>query len=158
MDKIPISFRLNGEPVSVEISANYTLLDMLRLKLGVLSPKKGCDSGDCGACTVLLNGLPVCSCLLLAPQVDGMDVTTVEGLAREGRLHPVQEGFVKGFGLQCGFCTPGFIMTAVALLQGNKNPTEEEIKYAFEGNICRCTGYSQIIKSVQLAASAMNSI
>ncbi|MEM4303207.1 MAG: (2Fe-2S)-binding protein [Candidatus Caldarchaeum sp.] len=152
MKKVQVVFKLNGQTVMQEIEPNYTLLDMLRLKLNVLSPKKGCDSGDCGACTVLVNGEPVCSCLMLAPQVDGKEVLTVEGLVGE-RLHAVQDAFVKAFGLQCGICTPGFIMTTAALLEKNANPSEEEIKQALEGNICRCTGYSQIIKAVQTASS-----
>lgn len=152
MKKVQVVFKLNGQTVSQEIEPNYTLLDMLRLKLNMLSPKKGCDSGDCGACTVLVNGEPVCSCLMLAPQVDGKEVLTVEGLEGE-KLHAVQDAFIKAFGLQCGICTPGFIMTTVALLEKNKSPSEEEIKQALEGNICRCTGYSQIIKAVEIASS-----
>lgn len=152
MNKVHLVFKLNGQNVSIDIEPNYTVLDMLRLKLNTLSPKKGCDSGDCGACTVLVNGKPVCSCLMLAPQVDGMEVVTVEGLGAE-KLHPVQEGYVKAFGLQCGICTPGFIMTTVALLDENSSPSVDEIKQALEGNICRCTGYSQIIKAVQSAAA-----
>ncbi|MEM1937695.1 MAG: (2Fe-2S)-binding protein [Candidatus Caldarchaeum sp.] len=152
MNRVHVEFKLNGQHVSLDVEPNYTLLDMLRLKLDTLSPKKGCDSGDCGACTVLVDGKPVCSCLMLAPQVDGMEVLTLEGLGGE-KLHPAQEGYVKAFGLQCGICTPGFIMTTAALLEKTSNPTVDEIKQALEGNICRCTGYAQIIKAVETAAS-----
>jgi aerobic-type carbon monoxide dehydrogenase small subunit (CoxS/CutS family) len=148
-----VQFKLNGRAVTEEAEANETLLDFLRERLNVTSVKKGCDEGDCGACTILLNGRSVRSCLLLAVQMRGKDeVTTVEGLAKEGQLTDIQEAFLEKYGFQCGFCTPGMILTAKALLDENPRPTVEEIKDQFEGNLCRCTGYEQIIASVLRAA------
>ena len=149
---VKIEFKLNGKHASCEVEPNMTLLDMLRTRFKMTSLKKGCDAGDCGACTVLLNGEPVCSCLMLAPQVDGMDVLTLEGLAEGGKLDVVQIAFAESYGLQCGYCTPGIIMTAAALLRRNPSPTIDEIRHALEGNICRCTGYSQIVEAVVRAS------
>ena len=148
-----VQFKLNGRAIVQETEPYETLLDFLREKLKVTSVKKGCDEGDCGACTVLLNGKPVRSCLLLTVQMRAKDeVTTVEGLAKPGELSEIQEAFLEKYGFQCGFCTPGMVLTAKALLDKNPRPTVEEIKDQFEGNLCRCTGYEQIIESVQRAA------
>jgi carbon-monoxide dehydrogenase small subunit len=148
-----VQFKLNGRNTAEETEANETLLDFLREKINVTSVKKGCDEGDCGACTILLNGKPVRSCLLLAVQMrEGDEVTTVGGLAQPGQLSEIQEAFMEKYGFQGGFCTPGMILTAKALLDENPRPTVEEIKDQFEGNLCRCTGYEQIIESVLRAA------
>ena len=148
-----VQFKLNGKSVAEEAHPDETLLDFLRERLNLTSVKKGCDEGACGACTVLLNGQPVRSCLLLAVQLIGGDeITTVEGLAKPGELSEIQEAFLEKNGFQCGFCTPGMLLTAKALLDSNPRPTVEEIKDQFEGNLCRCTGYEQIIESVQRAA------
>jgi carbon-monoxide dehydrogenase small subunit len=148
-----VQFNLNGRKIDQEAEAYETLLDFLRERMKVTSVKKGCDEGDCGACTILLNGQPVRSCLLLAVQMREKDkVTTVEGLAEPGELSSIQEAFLEKYGFQCGFCTPGMILTTKALLDANPRPTLEEIKDQFEGNLCRCTGYEQIIESVQRAA------
>jgi len=148
-----VQFKLNGRAIAEEVEPCETLLDFLRERLKVISVKKGCDEGNCGACTILLNGKPVRSCLLLAVQMRESDeVTTVEGLAKPGGVSPIQEAFLEKYGFQCGFCTPGMILTAKALLDANPKPTVEEIKDQFEGNLCRCTGYQQIIESVLRAA------
>lgn len=148
-----VQFKLNGKRVAEEVPPEETLLDFLRERLNLISVKKGCDEGACGACTVLLNGQPVRSCLLLVVQLsDADEITTVEGLAKPGELSAIQEAFLEKYGFQCGFCTPGMILTAKALLDENPRPTVEEIKDQFEGNLCRCTGYEQIIESVQRAA------
>lgn len=146
-------FKLNGRAIIEEAKPYETLLDFLREKLNVRSVKKGCDEGDCGACTILLNGKPVRSCLLLAVQMHEKDeVTTVEGLSKPGELSAIQEAFLEKYGFQCGFCTPGMVLTTKALLDANPKPTVQEIKDQFEGNLCRCTGYEQIIESVLRAA------
>ena len=147
-----VRFRLNGERVEKTVAPNDTLLDFLRKQMRLTSVKKGCDVGECGACTVLLNGKPVRSCLLLAVQAEDTAITTLEGLARGDRLSAVQEAFLETYGFQCGFCTPGMILATMALLDENANPTVDEIKDALEGNLCRCTGYEQIIGSVLKAA------
>lgn len=150
-----VRFRLNGENIEEDVRPNETLLDALRDRARVLSVKKGCDEGECGTCTILLNGKPVRSCLLLAVQVNGAEVTTLEGLARPGELSEIQQAFLEKYGFQCGFCTPGMILTTKALLDENPNPTTEDIKDALEGNLCRCTGYEQIIESVLKAAELL---
>ena len=147
-----VRFRLNGKSIEEDIKPNETLLDTLRNRVKLTSSKKGCDEGACGTCTVLLNGKPVRSCLLLAVQASDAEITTIEGLAKQGELSEIQEAFLEKYGFQCGFCTPGMILTAKALLDENPNPTVEDIKDAFEGNLCRCTGYEQIIESVLRAA------
>ena len=148
-----VQFKLNGKGLAEDAHPEETLLDFLRERLNLTSVKKGCDEGACGACTVLLNGQPVRSCLLLAVQLNGPDeITTVEGVAKPGELSAIQEAFLEKYGFQCGFCTPGMILTTKALLDGNPRPTVEEIKDQFEGNLCRCTGYEQIIESVLRAA------
>ena len=147
-----VQYRLNGESIEEDIKPNMTLLDALRDKVKLASVKKGCDEGECGTCTVLLNGKPVRACLLLAVQVGGAEITTIEGLAQRGELSKIQEAFLEKYGFQCGFCTPGMVLTAKALLDENPDPVVEDIKSAFEGNLCRCTGYEQIIESVLRAA------
>ncbi len=146
---------VNGEPREAELETRTLLVHFLRDTLRLTGTHVGCDTTNCGACTVLLDGRPVKSCTVLAVQADGREVRTVEGLAGDGGLHPIQESFVKEHGLQCGFCTPGMIMTAVALLSKNPDPTEEEIRHAISGNLCRCTGYANIVKAVESAARKM---
>lgn len=150
-----ITLKVNGEVYEVAAEPWRTLLEVIRETIGLTGTKKGCDEGDCGACTVLLDGKAVNSCLVLAIEAQGKDITTIEGLAEGDKLHPIQSAFVENGGLQCGFCTPGMILNAKALLDKNPAPTEEEIKFAIGGNLCRCTGYVKIIKSIQAAAQAM---
>jgi carbon-monoxide dehydrogenase small subunit len=151
MRKIEIT--VNDVMHEVGVQPWDTLLDVIRDKLGLTGTKEGCGLGECGACTVIMNGKTVNSCLVLAVEADGKQVTTIEGLARGEKLHPIQQAFVDEGGLQCGFCTPGMIMSAKAMLDENPNPTEDEIKRGISGNFCRCTGYTKIIKSIQTAAS-----
>ena len=150
-----IRFTVNGRQIERETDAQTRLLDLLREDLALTGTKEGCGEGECGACTVLVDGRAVNSCLVLAPQVDGKSVLTVEGLAQGDVLHPVQQAFVEKGGVQCGFCTPGFIMSTVALLQENPDPSDEEILTALEGNLCRCTGYTKIVEAVRAAAERM---
>jgi carbon-monoxide dehydrogenase small subunit len=147
-----IRLTVNGQERTVEVEPRWLLADVLRERLGLTGTHLGCEHGVCGACTVLLDGRPVRSCLLLAVQADGHAVTTVEGLSQDGALSPVQEGFRQEHGLQCGFCTPGFLITATYLLQQNPRPTREEIREALSGNLCRCTGYQNIVNAVEWAA------
>ncbi|MER3428178.1 MAG: (2Fe-2S)-binding protein [Pyrinomonas sp.] len=147
-----IPLRVNGEERAVVTAPNRTLLNVLREELGLTGTKQGCDDGDCGACTVLVDGTPVLSCIMLAAQCAGRDVTTIEGLARQARLDRVQEAFWHEGGMQCGFCTPGMIMSSYALLQRNPHPTDDEIRQALSNNLCRCTGYTKIIAAVRRAA------
>jgi carbon-monoxide dehydrogenase small subunit len=146
------TFDLNGKSVAVEAKSTTTLLDLLRVQLGVTSVKKGCEQGECGACTVLLDGLPLTSCLILAPQVDGRHITTVEGLAENPLMKELRNAFMENGAVQCGFCTPGMLLSAYALLRDNPHPSEEEVKTGIEGNICRCTGYVKIIEAILDAA------
>lgn len=139
---------VNGESHSIEIEEHRSLLDVLREDLGLTGTKKGCNAGDCGACTVLLDGEPVNSCLVLAVQAENQQVMTIEGVGDGDRLHPLQEAFVKHGAVQCGFCTPGVVMSAVALLQETPNPTKAQILEALSGNLCRCTGYYQIVDAI----------
>ncbi len=150
-----VRLRLNGRDVDVETTAERRLLDVLREDLHLTGTKEGCGEGECGACTVLLDGRPVNSCLVPAPQADGCEVTTIEGLAGLEALHPVQAAFVEQGAVQCGFCTPGFILSTYALLRSNPSPTDDEILTALEGNLCRCTGYAKILSAVRLAAERM---
>lgn len=147
-----ISFTLNGDKISWEVKDHWTLLHLLREEMGLIGTKEGCGNGECGACTVIVDGLAVNSCLYLAVDVDGKRLETIEGLAStDGTLHPIQQSFVDEGGIQCGFCSPGMIMSAKALLDGNPRASHEEIKHALAGNICRCTGYVQILESVEAA-------
>ena len=143
-----LSFVVNGDPTTVEVSPFATLLDVLREELELTGTKYGCGEGECGACSVLLDGKVVNSCLVLALECQGSEVVTIEGLAAGGQLHPIQKAFVDYGAIQCGFCTPGMVMTAYALLRSNPSPTEGEIKRALEGNLCRCTGYRKIVDAV----------
>ena len=156
MNKIKIRFNLNGQEVEIDTLPNRRLLDVLRQDLGLTGTKEGCDVGECGACTVLMNGQAVHSCLILAPQADGARIVTVEGLARGNELHPLQKNFLQYGAVQCGFCIPGMLMSSYALLNENTHPDEEEIKEAIAGNLCRCTGYKQIIKAVQVTANELD--
>jgi aerobic carbon-monoxide dehydrogenase small subunit len=150
-----ITVTVNGEEHSHEVESRLLLIHFLREKLGLTGAHVGCDTSHCGACTVLVDGIPVKSCTHFAVQVDGREVKTVEALAQGGELHPIQQGFHEEHGLQCGFCTPGMMLVSAALLEENPEPTEEEIRWALSGNICRCTGYQNIVKSVQWAANKL---
>jgi carbon-monoxide dehydrogenase small subunit len=151
--KRTISFTLNGEPMEVEIEPHLTLLQLLRDRLELTGTKEGCGMGECGACTVLLNGKIINSCIFPAMEVDGKSVITIEGLMdAEGNLHPIQKAFVEQGAVQCGFCTPGMVLAAKALLDENPKPTEEEIRHGIAGNLCRCTGYIQIIQAIKRAS------
>lgn len=153
MSKHHVTTTVNGDSVEFLVSPRTTLLDALRDQLGLTGSKEGCGSGDCGACSVILDGRLVCSCLVLAPEVEGRRVETIEGLAQEGRLHPLQQKFLEHAALQCGFCTPGILMAAKALLDENPDPTETEARYYLAGNLCRCTGYDKIIRAVMDTAA-----
>ncbi|NLI14815.1 MAG: (2Fe-2S)-binding protein [candidate division Zixibacteria bacterium] len=148
MKKKMINFNLNGRKIAVEIEPQLTLLEMLRDRLGVKSPKCGCDRGDCGTCTVMLDGRTVRSCLVLAVEVDGLTVTTLEGIMKDDKLTPIQQAFIDNNSFQCGFCAPGMILSATELLKKNPKPNKEEIQEALSGNLCRCTGYSPIIDAI----------
>ena len=150
-----ISFSINGIKQEADVEPRLLLVHFIRDLAGLTGTHIGCETSICGACTVLLDGSPVKSCTLLAVQADGSEVTTIEGLARGGQLHPVQEGFWECHGLQCGYCTPGMIIAACGLLQENPNPTEEQIRHGLEGNLCRCTGYQNIVDAVKYAANKM---
>ena len=154
--KRTIELTVNGDAHTAIIDARETLLDSLRYKLGFMGPKEGCGNVNCGACTVELNGQLVNSCLVLSLEAEGGEVTTVEGVAAGDQLHPVQRAFIDNAGLQCGFCTPGFIMSSKALLERNPNPSEAEIRLAISGNLCRCTGYDKIVKAIQAASQALS--
>jgi carbon-monoxide dehydrogenase small subunit len=147
-----INLTVNGELEQADISANMTLLDLLRETLILTGTKNGCAAGECGACTVLMNGEPVNSCLVLAVECDGVEIVTVEGLAQDKQLDPIQKAIMEAGGVQCGFCTPGILIASRALIDRNPNPSESEIKAALVGNLCRCTGYFRIIDAVQAAA------
>lgn len=151
-----ISFNLNGEDIQILAEPNRTLLDLLRDDLGLTGTKKGCEAGECGACTVLLDGRPVNSCITLVAEVEGCKVITVEGVAQDGQLTPLQKQFIDKWAFQCGYCTAGMIMSAKALLERNPHPTEIEIREAIEGNLCRCTGYVKIIEAIQAVAAEMD--
>jgi len=154
-DFLPIRLTVNGVPHRLIVEPRRLLADVLREDLGLTGTNLGCEHGVCGSCTVLVDGQSVRSCLMFAVQADGHEVMTVEGLARDGEMHPLQKAFWEEQGLQCGFCTPGFLMTAYELLQRTPNPSEEEIRAALSGNICRCTGYQHIVAAVRAAAQAM---
>ena len=151
MGKFHLTLTVNGGGHELLIDPRRTLLDVLRNALDLRGAHRGCDSGDCGACTVIVNGLPVTSCMMLAADCDGADVLTVEGVSQNGDLHPVQRALVEKGGIQCGFCTPGMVMVAIALLDDNPHPTEEEVRIGLAGNLCRCTGYKKIVEAVLTA-------
>jgi carbon-monoxide dehydrogenase small subunit len=153
--RIPLHFELNKKKVETEAKPNDTLLDILRDNLGTKSVKRGCEVGECGACTVLLDDEPVLSCIILALSIEGKKVTTLEGISSDGLLHPVQQAFLQEGAVQCGYCTPGMMLVAKALLDRNPSPCEEEIKEAIEGNLCRCTGYQKIIRAIKKASEKM---
>ena len=153
MSRRHITATINGDEVDFLAEEGSSLLNALRDEVGLTGAKEGCGTGDCGSCSVLLNDCLTCACLIFAPEVEGGTIVTVEGLADGGELHPLQQCFLEGAALQCGICTPGFLMAAKALLDRNPNPTETEIRYALAGNLCRCTGYDKIVRAVQEAAS-----
>ena len=155
MSTHPIKLTVNGTEHQATVESRLLLVHFLREDLRLTGTHIGCDTTHCGACTVLLDGTPVKSCTVLAVQADGRQVATVEGLEKDGKLHPIQEGFMQEHGLQCGYCTPGMMMTGSALLEKNKNPSETEIREAISGNLCRCTGYVNIVKAVQYAAQKL---
>jgi carbon-monoxide dehydrogenase small subunit len=155
MSKQRISCNVNGEPVEFLAGASQSLLDALRDELGPTGSKEGCGSGDCGACSVTLDGRLACACLVFAPEAQGRQIGTIEGLAQDGRLHPVQQQFLEHAALQCGFCTPGLLVAAKALLDRNPDPTETEVRYWLAGNLCRCTGYDKIVRAVLDAAAQL---
>ena len=151
---VPVSISVNGVNHQREVEPRMLLVHFLREVLGLTGTNIGCDTSQCGACTVHLDGMSVKSCTVLAVQADGSNVTTIEGLAQNGSLHPIQQAFWENHGLQCGYCTPGMIMAAVKLIEGNPDITEDEIRHGLEGNLCRCTGYENIVKAVKAAAQA----
>lgn len=155
MSKLLVSTSVNGDPQQFLCDPDTTLLDALRDEMGLTGSKEGCGSGDCGACTVMLDGEMVCSCLVLAPEAEGRQVSTIEGVAEGGQLHPIQRKFLEHGALQCGFCTPGFIVASKALLERNPNPSETEVRYWLAGNLCRCTGYDKIVRAVMDAAAEL---
>ncbi len=152
--KYKVNFFVNDEPVELYVDANKTMLRVLREELALTGTKEGCGAGECGACTVIVDGKPMNACLVLAPELDGKHITTVEGLARDGELSALQRSFVDMAALQCGFCTPGFLMSSTALLNENPHPSREEIIDAISGNLCRCTGYARIVEAIQRVADA----
>jgi len=155
MSKIHVTTTVNGDPAEFLTDAGATLLDALRDELGLTGAKEGCGSGDCGACSVTVDDRLVCSCLMLAAEAEGKRVTTIEGMAQGGVLHPLQQKFLEHAALQCGFCTPGFLVASKALLDTNPDPTETEVRFWLAGNLCRCTGYDKIIRAVMDAAADM---
>jgi carbon-monoxide dehydrogenase small subunit len=155
MSKVHVSTTINGDAVEYLCAAEETLLDVLRDRLGLTGSKEGCGTGDCGACSVTLDGRLVCSCLVLGAEAEGRQVRTVEGIAKGDQLHPLQRKFIEHAALQCGVCTPGFLVASKALLEKNPNPTEHEIRFWLAGNLCRCTGYDKIVRAVVSAAAEM---
>jgi carbon-monoxide dehydrogenase small subunit len=155
MSKVHVTTTVNGDPEEFLTDPQTTLLDALRDKLGLTGSKEGCGSGDCGACSVILDGRLVCSCLVLAPEAEGRRIETIEGLAEGGHLHPLQRKFLEHAALQCGFCTPGLLVASKALLDSNPDPTEEQARYWRAGNLCRCTGYDKVIRAVLDAAAEL---
>jgi carbon-monoxide dehydrogenase small subunit len=155
MTAVTVSMTVNGKPVSATVEARTLLVQLLREKLGLTGTHVGCDTSQCGACVVHVDGRSVKSCTLLAVQANGAQVTTIEGLATNGQLHPMQEAFRENHGLQCGFCTPGMVMSAIDLVKHNPAPSEHDVREWLEGNICRCTGYHNIVKAIQAGATAM---
>ncbi len=155
MSGVHVSTTINGDAVEFVCNADEPLLDVLRNRLGMTGAKEGCGTGDCGACSVTVNGRLVCSCLVLGAEVGGAKIETIEGMAKGDQLHPLQKNFIAHAALQCGICTPGFLIAAKALLDKNPNPSEEEIRFGLAGNLCRCTGYDKIVRAVQATAKEM---
>ncbi len=155
MKKLHVSTTVNGDPAEFVCTPDETLLDALRNRLGLTGAKEGCGTGDCGACSVTMNGRLVCSCLVLAAEAEGAEIATIEGMANRDALHPLQKAFIDHAALQCGVCTPGILVAAKSLLEKNPEPTDEELRYWLAGNLCRCTGYDKIISAVQAAAAEM---
>jgi aerobic-type carbon monoxide dehydrogenase small subunit (CoxS/CutS family) len=155
-EKLAVKVKVNGQQHERRVDARMLLVDFIRDELGLTGTHIGCDTGHCGACTIMLNGVTVKSCLLLAAQANNSDIRTIEGLAVDGKLHPLQDAFLENQALQCGYCTPGMILSSLFLLQRNPNPSEDEIKKGIEGNLCRCTGYLNIVRAVKSAAAKMN--
>ncbi|MGM0442142.1 MAG: (2Fe-2S)-binding protein [Elusimicrobiota bacterium] len=155
MKKVKVKFKLNGKPVEIECEPAKTLLDLLREDMGLMGTKKGCGIGECGACTVILNGETVNSCMMLAPQAEGADIITIEGLEEGEKMHPIQKAFIEKGAVQCGFCTPGMILSAKVLLDKISQPSREQIRRAIAGNVCRCTGYKQIVDAIQYAGDLL---
>lgn len=155
MSSTHVTCTINGDEAEFLCQGDQTLLDALRDVVGLMGVKEGCATGDCGACSVIMDGRITCSCLVLAPEADGADITTVEGLAGPDGLHPLQENFLVGAALQCGICTPGLLVAGKALLDRNPDPTETEVRYAIAGNLCRCTGYDKVVRSILAAAADM---
>lgn len=153
--KIHIKFKVNATIYELDVLPNETLLEILRERIELTGTKIGCGEGECGACTVHINGIAVNSCLVLAPEIDGAEITTIEGIAKDNKLHPVQSSFIEEGAIQCGYCTPGMIMSAVEFLNRNPNPDEDSVREAIAGNICRCTGYEKIIDAILKAANGM---
>lgn len=155
-EKVEISFTINGQEREMEVDPSKKLLDFIREDLGLLGTKYGCGSGDCGNCTILVNGKPKTSCIMIAPQIDGKEITTIEGLTENDETHPIQEAFMEAGAIQCGYCTPAMILTTKWLLEKNPNPTRKETKKALSGVLCRCTGYKKIVDAVMLASEKLN--
>ena len=158
MAAVLVSTTINGDAVQFACPPEESLMSVLRNRLGLTGVKEGCSTGDCGACSITLDGRLVCSCLVLGVEAEGRDIATVEGMAENGKLHPLQENFIDHAAMQCGICTPAFIMAAKVLLERNPNPTESEIRYALAGNLCRCTGYDKIVHAVQASAKDMRKL
>jgi carbon-monoxide dehydrogenase small subunit len=150
-----IKFNLNGEDVEAYVQDNVTILDFLRKEMKLTGTKRGCEEGECGACTILLDGKPITACMMFAVEAEGHKIVTIEGVMQGGKLHPVQKEFIDKWALQCGFCTPGVIISAIALLEQNSSPTEHEIRDAIAGNLCRCTGYAKIVEAIASSAEAI---
>lgn len=155
MNKLRLNLTINGKNVEKEIPANWRLVDLLRDGFGMTGCKEGCGVGECGACTILLDGEAVASCLIMAGQAQGREVITIDGISNGEKLHPIQQAFIEKGAIQCGYCTPGMVLSSLALLRKNLDPSEEEIKVAISGNLCRCTGYKQIVDAIKLAAERM---
>jgi carbon-monoxide dehydrogenase small subunit len=155
MSAVKVSAKVNGDAVDFVCEADETLLDVLRNRLGLTGAKEGCSTGDCGACSVTLDGRLTCSCLVLGAEVNGREIGTIEGMAKGDKLHPLQQKFLEHAALQCGICTPGFLVAAKALLDHNPKPTETEVRFALAGNLCRCTGYDKIVRAVMDTAADM---
>lgn len=158
MSAVLVSTNINGDDVQFACPPEESLLNALRDRLGLTGVKEGCGTGDCGSCSITLDGRLVCACLVLGVEAEGREIATVEGLAENGKLHPLQESFIENAALQCGICTPGFLMAAKTLLERNSNPTETEIRYALAGNLCRCTGYDKIVRAVQVSAKELREL